>query len=695
MRYITLLTLALVIAFSLHAAPEGGMYPINVINKLPLKQAGLEIPVDRIFSSKGTGLVKAVVNVGGCTGSFVSSKGLILTNHHCAFSSLQPYSTPENNYLEMGYAATGMERELPIKKLEVKILHSYEDVSGILLSQIPANTAAADRAKLLDSFISLKVKAEENKYPTYTIEIAEMLPNKSYMLFRYMKLKDIRIVYIPPRNVGEFGGETDNWEWPRHTGDFSFLRAYVGPDGKPAEYSKDNKPYQPEEHLQLAQEELEKDDFVFILGYPGRTYRNKPAGFLKQQKDISLPYTADLYQWQIDKVRELGQENEAYLVSMQSTIKRWSNVQKNYRGKLKALEETNLVQTRRNEEETILKNLDQEDGRQFRQVNQELDALYRRLNEVYPAYLWYSKLMRSSRAINVAYTLSQYQDNVDNNRYEIIELSRFRKVAAGMASRVYNPYESAFLEAMFRYTDTTSGIALPEMIRGMQSSKFSTFFTDSLLLDTAYIRNAYNNPPRLRELQGQLNAATALAQEYKRLIAQVEKLSTEIDALVPQYVDLKMKSQQSTFVPDANSTLRLTYGNIKGYQPADAVKFVPFTSVSGMIAKAGLADDYQLNQNVLESWKQYKQDNPDKEIPLCILYNTDTTGGNSGSPVLNSKGQLVGLNFDRVYEATINDYGWDDTYSRSIGLNISFVKWMLTDVAQLPYLNQELKLTIQ
>jgi len=266
------------------AIAEEGMYPISEIHKLNLQNKGLEMSPLEMYNPDGISLIDGICKVGGCTGSFVSKDGLILTNHHCAYGAVQRASTEENDYLQNGFLAKTREKEIPAKAYTVRITESYRDVSGEVLSAVTEDMDFAERTKAIEKRIKEIVKQAEKENPGKRAEVSEMFIGKTYVLFIYTYLKDIRLVYSPPRSIGNFGGEVDNWMWPRHTGDFSFMRAYVAPDGSSTDYSPENVPYQPKRVVKVAPEGVNEEDFVFILGYPGRTYRHRTSHFLAYRR---------------------------------------------------------------------------------------------------------------------------------------------------------------------------------------------------------------------------------------------------------------------------------------------------------------------------------------------------------------------------------------------------------------------------
>lgn len=703
-----LIALALVIS-SFTARADEGMYPINMIEKAPLKKAGLKINTSDIYNQNGQGLIQAVVNIGGCTGSFVSEKGLIVTNHHCAFGGLEPYSSPKNNLLEKGYVAENATKELPVKGLTVKIMTSNKDVSADILKGTEKLTDAQSKKNLINKNILTLRQAESLKNADYQIEISEMLPGKSYVLFRYITLKDIRIVYIPARNIGEFGGESDNWEWPRHTGDFSFVRAYVGKDGKSAEYNTENVPYQPKEYLNISPTGPEKGDFVFILGYPGRTYQHQPAEYIANQYNNQLPYISKLYEWRINTIKELGKNDPKYMIRMEPEIKQLANVKKNYQGKIKSISKIELYQKKKDKEKEIIELLASkpEMQRNFKNLLFSIDSLYKKVEESNLKQLWYSQLLNENEAMGIANNLLQFHfqfSNAKESEKVRIKQAYLKKLRENYNS-IYIKYDSLYLKKMLQdamvFENTNKVPGLEKTLKsGKKNNNINNWiinaYAKNKLLDSNYVIKMINEKPvNIAKLKDPFfEFAKNISSDLFYTDSAQSSYRILLDEILPKYVDLRMEAMGQLFIPDANRTLRLTYGYIKGYSPADGIQYEPFTTISGMVEKDGDKPDYVLNKEVEELYNKkdfgnYKPANAN-DLPLAMLYNTHTTGGNSGSPVLNAKGQLIAVNFDRSYEATVNDYAWDDSYSRSIGVDMRFVLWATEKIAKAKYLIDEM-----
>lgn len=710
----SVLILLIAFVFAGSTPPEEGMYPLSEISKLDLKKAGLKIDINQIYNPNGIGLIDALVNIGGCTGSFVSDEGLIITNHHCVFDYVSRASSVENNYLENGFLAEDKTKEIPAVGLTCKITESYEDVSDIILTAANEAKDVSERTKAIQKKSRELIEDAEKKNPEIKAEVSEMFIGKTYILFKYKIIKDVRLVYAPPRSIGEFGGEEDNWIWPRHTGDFSFIRAYVGKDGSPAEYSKENVPFTPKKFLKVNPNGVEENDFVFILGYPGRTFRHQPSQFIEYQEKFLLPYTAELYTWMMSEFEKLGSNDKAMELKLSSRIKSLANTQKNYLGKSKGLRRLSLVDKKKNEELELKKFVlaDKNLSNKYSTLFDDIASVYTEIFELGKFQILYPQLMNNNMLMRIGNGLLDYSEEMQKPESERKTQFNEKNLPAfesrmKMTFEDYNPVvEKLTLSRMLgdavKYDEMS---VLPSFAKLKSSRVNIENFVDELINKTVlkskedFDKYKTMSPTELENLNDPLiSFLIELRNGYKPISKKNDERTGKLNILLAQYLDIKKEWQNKTFVPDANSTLRLTYGNIRGYSPVDATYYKPITTLSGVIEKSYLGGDYAVPKKLRELYDKKDfgrfKNKRLNDVPVSILYNTDTSGGNSGSPIMNANGEIIGVNFDRAFEATINDFAWSEDYSRSIGVDIRYVLWVTQKIGGADYLLKEMGVSL-
>jgi hypothetical protein len=707
----TFLFCGLFLAPASPAAVDEGMYPISEIMKLDLRSKGLEIDPAEIYSTDKS-LIFAVVSV-GATGSFVSPDGLFVTNHHVAFGAVQAVSTKENDYIRNGFLAPTKADEIQAKGMTARITESFQDVSAEVLSAVKPEMDYAARTKAVERRIKEIVTRTEKSQPGKRAEVAEMFTGKTYILFIYTYLRDIRLVYVPPRSIGEFGGEEDNWMWPRHTGDFSFLRAYVAPDGSPADYSPQNVPFKPKRYLRIQPQGVDEGDFVFLLGYPGRTYRHSAASFLAYEEEVRMPYVVDWYAWQIDLMEKMGAEDRGVALLHASRIKGLANTMKNYRGKLKGMKRLGLVERRREEEKALQQFIEADPKRRegYGTILADIAAVYEKERKTFEYEATLGNLGRFVQMLGIA--SSVHEAAIERQKPDLERESAYmdrnfprskQRLLLGLRN-YYEPTDRAvFRELILR----SSKLAPASRIKPLDEALGGDFSEKAIdgYLDKMYAGSKVNDPKfveRLLQMKPDdlakvgdpfLDLARALYPAVQEVRERQRARRGNLDPLYARLSDVKELFLGKSFIPDANSTLRLTYGRIKGYEPMDAVYYDPITTLRGVIEKTTGREPFDTPPALADLFK--KRDfgafeHPRlHDVPVCILYDTDTTGGNSGSPVLNARGELVGINFDRTYEATINDYAWSVEYSRSIAVDIRYVLWVTQKYGRADFLLREL-----
>ncbi len=716
--HLLLVSLSLIFIANIPPAPEEGMFPLSEIRNLDLRSAGLKISIDEVYNPNGISIVDALVNVGGCTGSFVSPEGLIFTNHHCVFDAVQKASTTENNYLKDGFLAKTRNEEIIASGLTCRITDSYEDVSDLILKAADEAEDISKRSEAISKKIREIIREEEEKDPSIKAEVSEMFIGQSYVLFRYKTINDVRIVYAPPRSIGEFGGESDNWVWPRHTGDFAFLRAYVAPDGSPAKYSEENIPYSPKKYLKVNPNGAEEGDFVFLLGYPGRTFKHYPSHYIRYQQEYQLPYISGFFRWMINLYEEKGEADPEFALRISPRIKAYANVEKNYNGKLIGLERLNLVQKKIDEEKELQQFIESDPQlkEKYNEVLSEIEKVYAETLAKGRLPFIFTMLIRNVSAYNLANLLIDYASEIDKPSSERKSLFRddnrltmflqihdiYNEMNPEIDKRVLTKilYDAASFPEVNNVNpfNRFSGAALNKNI-------ISEFVTNILENSIIYDREKYlelfdKTSDEIKNIDDPLLNFTREVYQTKQ---EEDKLTAvregKLNILLAKLMDMKKLWMDKSFIPDANRTLRLTYGYVRGYSPADAVYYSPITTLRGLIEKGRDEGEYYLPKVIRELYnkKDFGRFKHPKlnDVPVAILYNTDTSGGNSGSPVLNAYGEVVGVNFDRSFEATINDFVWSEDYSRSIGVDIRYVLWVTQKVAGADFLLEELGVSLQ
>ena len=712
--FVASIFISLLLSFGyIPSRPEEGMFPLSDIKNINLNEKGLKISVDEVYNPNGVSLVDALVKIGGCTGSFISDEGLVITNHHCVFGIVSRVSTVENNYLENGFLAKNKSEEIPAKGLTCRITDSYEDVSAEVLDAANQAEDISQRTNAISQKMREIVKREEEKDSTIKAEVSEMFVGEQYVLFRYKTVNDVRLVYVPPRTIGEFGGESDNWIWPRHNGDFSFVRAYVAPNGASATYSENNIPYKPKKHLQVSPDGVNENDFVFILGYPGRTYKHQPSQFLIMQQKYQLPYIQDIFSWLIDLYEKRGENDPEFALNIASEIQGLANTEKNYRGKIQGIERLKLVQQKQ-EEEKQLQNYIESDPKlkqNYGTVLKEIDDVYQDAFSSGRRNLVLIMLSRNVDYYKLAEIFIDYKKEMMKPKTERKSFYKEENKSDfyNSITKLYNSFmpdlEPQIFNKILTEASTFEEMKDIEPFKsfGKQENKqdfIADLYDDTFIKDSKeYLEMLEDNDETLDEIDDPyLNLVKQAVElgDAERKKSQVR--DGELNILIAKFNDVKRQWLQKSFIPDANSTLRLTYGYVQGYSPRDATYYYPNTTLTGLIEKGKDSGDYRLNKKVKELYdvKDFGQFTHPKfnDVPVDFIYNTDTSGGNSGSPIMDAYGRLVGVNFDRAFEATINDYTWSERYSRSIGVDIRYVLWITQKVGGAEYLLKEMGINL-
>ena len=701
------------ILFSLVAAPfasfaDEGMWLPGALNKLPLselKKRGFELKPEEVWSTTNPSLKDAVVQISiGGTGSFVSPDGLILTNHHVAFGAITAASTTENDYINKGFFAKTRTDEVQARGYTISVTQDYKDVTADVLASVNPAMSSEERQRAIAAKQQEIAKAASAGREAEGIrtQVIEATGGYQYFLYTYQTLRDIRLAYGAPKMIGYFGGDPDNFEWPRHCGDFSFLRAYVAPDGKPAAYSKENVPFKPKKFLTINAGGIKEGDFTMIMGYPGSTYRYRESFSVEYNQNVQLPTRINLLRKQIDALTKLGEKDPAMKIRLADTIFGLNNTLKDFEGTVTGLKRMNLVERKRAEEAAFTKWLDSNPAAKAKYGNviPQIAGLYTELREFSGRQTAVNELLNSgdlTSALEFAYgaavnrerpaaerapqfsdaAVRQAQAQLSAGWAEREAASEANLLAAALASVGALPegQRLGYVETLFtNKTGDARRAAEAEFARqAVEQSQYKNFDEVKKLFTASAAELRANNDPLLKLVIASYDDVAPLA-------ARVTKFNNTITQLRPQYVAGMLEMKKSNYYPDANFTLRFTYGEVKGYKPRDAVQYDYQTSLSGVIEKDTGEEPFAVPAKLKELYqkKDYAGyvDPRLGDVPVAFLATTDITGGNSGSPVMNGRGEVIGLAFDGNYEGLGGDYSFDITNNRTLAVDIRYVLFL-------------------
>ena len=699
------------LSFSFGMAQQyGGMWIPTELNEKEMKQLGMKISAKDIYNTEKPSIKDAVVQFdGGCTAEVISPKGLLLTNHHCGYDNIQSHSTVENDLLTNGFWAKNNGEELPNPGVTVDFIADIKDISNQILAgtqnltgkelttKINENTEAYKKDQKIESYQKIVVKPMYygNKYYAYVIDT----------------YKDVRLVGAPPQAIGKFGSDSDNWVWPRHTGDFAVFRIYAGKDNKPAEYSKDNIPFTPKHYLPISIKDKKEDDFTFVFGFPGRTQEYLPSIAVEKIMNEIDPAMISVRDVTLKVLDEKMRTDNATRIKYASKYAGIANSWKKWIGEVEGLKKSNAVGKKKEYEQKL--------GSQNPKVKATLDQL----NSLYAAQApyalnraYYSELPRNSETFALANLYLTFAETARKGTPTAKSIETFKerlrgiykdyegdldaKVTAQVLSLYANKSDAAFLPSGFaQYKD------LSKTDNVLENWSKNSFITGRGTLNGA---NTSTNLDKVFENQPALLAAIEkdpLVNLWKdiratytdKTLGKVSTYQEQIDALQKTYMAQQMETdKERQFFPDANSTLRVTYGKVKGSNPRDAVSYGYQTNLSGVMEKY-VPGDYEfdvpkklINLYNTKNYGIYKDKSG--EVPVNFTATNHTTGGNSGSPALDAYGNLIGLNFDRQWEGTMSDINFDPRFSRNIMVDSKYILFIIDKYADSRWLLDEMKI---
>jgi hypothetical protein len=678
------------------AVADEGMWLPHQMSGLSLTAQGLKMNPDDLYKKDGTGLMSAIVNLGGGTGEFVSADGLILTNHHVAFGALQRASTKEADYIKNGFLAATRAEEIQGPGSSADVLIGYEDVTARIRKSVKPGMTYLQIYNALEKAQKEIVAEGEKSGKDLRCTVASMYSGNQFYLFTFKRLRDVRIVYAPPQDLGNFGGEVDNWMWPRHTCDFSFLRAYVSKDGLGAEFSPANVPYKPKSVVKISLDGVKDGDFTFIMGYPGRTYRNNTLAEVKFDRD-GLVRRVEQFKEMIAFFEKAGQGKRDVEIKYAGLVKGLYNSLKNMQGKIEGMDKIDLFGKKAAVEADFLAWAGQDPARQKRygDILGRIDADMDKLAEFTSKNTYLSGLagMTGSSLLSQAYLISRTVDELQKPdaarepQYQDRNLP-YIKQSIQLAERSFDlATDRAFLKHNLKKTLAMPDSQVPAVLKELAAKKSAQAVDE--YVDSLYDKTILTNPEKRLELIALKPPALAkLADPLVLLAAGLEKelavLREEGKALGQERTELKkiyeaalLERTGGQFAPDANGTIRFTHGPVKGYAPKDAVFYLPQTTLKGVIEKE--TGEYPFHvPDKIKSLYQARDfgrylDAGLNDVACCFLNTTNVTGGNSGSPTLNARGEQVGIIFDMTYESVIGDYHIIPELQRSISVDIRYV----------------------
>ncbi len=744
-KRITVIALSLVLLFNFSAKADEGMWLLSLLGKnySEMKAKGLKLTPDDIYNVNHGSLKDAVIGLGNeqypfgffCTGEIISDQGLVLTNHHCGYEQIQAHSTVDHDYLTNGFWALSKDQELKAEGMVISRLVRMEDVTAKVLAKIGENATEEERASAIAS-ISKELIKEAKEDNNYGADVKSMFEGNQFFLFVYETFRDIRLVGAPPSSIGKFGGDTDNWMWPRHTGDFSMFRIYANKDNKPAAFSKDNVPYKPVHHLPVSLKGVKKDDFAMVLGFPGSTDRYLTSFGVKEALDISNPTTVAIRTVKLEKMKEDMNKSDKIRIQYAAKYAQTANYWKYFQGQSRGLKKNNIYEKKKQLENnfTTWLNADNERKEKYGEALNYISKFYKENEKQAQAYTYmYEGLLQGgeivmfpTRVMRLAGVLKNSPDNKElikkmaeeiregsGDYWKDYNVGTDKKIFTALMEMYFEnvPLEyrlpekpvdtaktkeskAAYKDGMKKYNKNI--FVLIENKYKQDMAKFADMvYSNSIFADSIKFNKFLDNPTsKVLEADYGYKLMNGTIQKYFALgggkTQEFHKGKRLLEA------GLMEMQKNKVFYPDANSTMRLTYGQVGDYKPRDAVFYDYFTTIEGIMEKEDPKNpEFVVDAKLKELYK--KKDygrfaDKNGQLRVCFTTNNDITGGNSGSPVINGKGELIGTAFDGNWEAMSGDIVFEKVLQKCINVDVRYTLFVIEKVGGAKNLVDEMTL---
>ncbi len=706
-KLISISIVIFILSVSQLKADEGMWIPLFLkkYNIEAMQKKGFKLTAEDIYSVNKASMKDAVMIFGGgCTAELISDRGLILTNHHCGYYSIQSHSSLENDYLRNGFWAMSDKEELVNEGLKVTFLVRMEDVTSKVLNGISENTDDYKREKIIENNIRL-IEEDAQKGNSYKIKVKSFFYGNQFFLFVQKVYKDIRLVGAPPSSIGKFGGDTDNWMWPRHTGDFSLFRIYADKNNEPAEYSENNVPYKPIKHFPVSIKGVKKNDFTMVFGYPGRTQEYLTSYAVDMIKNKINPKRIEVRQNIIDIMSADMEKDPGVRIKYSAKYAGVSNAWKKWIGENRGLKILNAVAKKEATEKQLTDWINEDKDRIAKYGNLLLD--YKNIYKDYTPYklaqeYFYEAIWRME-SVKFSSKMASLIKKEDVKKEDIESIKKYAKEFF----KNYNlSTDKKLFKTLFQLYYENAGEKFQPEVMDM-FSKFNHFDIDKEIVVEKYAKlyfdnTFYLNEEKFNDFIEKYSYGSEDTQKvkdtpgynffydfvnvyYSKIIPFTEKYKTMIDEKNRLYMRALMESKpDKVFYPDANSTLRIAYGKVDTYEPKDGVEYQYFTTLDGVIEKDNPEIyDYDVSDRLKELYykKDYGKYGEDGKMHICFIASNHTTGGNSGSPVINGNGELIGVNFDRNWEGTMSDIMYNPDQCRNISLDIRYVLFIIDKFA--------------